>query len=194
MSQNILIDNIKVGWLHGLFITYLKKFEQTLHRLTNIIMKKLVEIVTIVATFALSCSSDEMRGMSNKQYLALSDCSIQRLLWQQYDILCTWYPWERMATCHSLAKQNGQESKQEEFLGPHALCNCVWMYSIGELCVNMRKAFNAPLSCDVHFISVRSAKLDIPPWTGCGGWCAKVVIIRNGEIDCSSRNTPANWR
>ena len=69
MSQKILIDNIKVGWLHGLFITYLKKFEQTLHRLTNIIMKKLVEIVTIVATFALSCSSNEMRGMSNKQYL-----------------------------------------------------------------------------------------------------------------------------
>ena len=69
MSQNILTDNIKVGWLHGLFITYLKKFEETLHRLTNIIMKKLVEIMIIVATFALSCSSNEMRGMSNKQYL-----------------------------------------------------------------------------------------------------------------------------
>ena len=46
----------------------------------------------------------------------------------------------------------------------------------------------------MHFISVKSAKLTIPPWSGCGGWCAKVVIIRNGEIDCSSRNTPANCK
>ena len=43
-----------------------------------------------------------------------------------------------------------------------------------------------------HFISVKKAYLRIPPWSGCGGWCAKVVIIRNGKIDCSSISTPSN--
>ena len=32
----------------------------------------------------------------------------------------------------------------------------------------------------------------IPPWTGCGGWCAQVVIVRNGKTDCISRSAPYN--
>ena len=32
----------------------------------------------------------------------------------------------------------------------------------------------------------------IPPWTGCGGWCAQVVIVRNGKTDCISRTAPSN--
>ena len=42
------------------------------------------------------------------------------------------------------------------------------------------------------FISVKKATLRIPDGIGCGGWCAKVVIIRNGKIDCASESAPSN--
>ena len=31
----------------------------------------------------------------------------------------------------------------------------------------------------------------IPPWTGCGGWCVQVVIVRNGKTDCISQSAPS---
>ena len=43
-----------------------------------------------------------------------------------------------------------------------------------------------------HFISVKKATLRIPDGIGCGGWCTKVVIIRNGKIDCESESAPSN--
>ena len=42
-----------------------------------------------------------------------------------------------------------------------------------------------------NFFSVKYAKLHIPSGSGCGGWCAQVAIVRNGE-DCKSRWAPAN--
>ena len=45
------------------------------------------------------------------------------------------------------------------------------------------------------FISVTKAELKIPGGSGCGGWCAQVVMMRlvgrwNYEIDCQSRHAP----
>ena len=42
-----------------------------------------------------------------------------------------------------------------------------------------------------NFFSVTYAKLHIPSGSGCGGWCAQVAIVRNGE-DCRSRWAPTN--
>lgn len=55
----------------------------------------------------------------------------------------------------------------------------------------------SPRYVTFFFISVKKAELSIPRGSGCGGWCAQVVIMRpagdwNWDIDCQSRHAPAS--